>query len=100
MKMMLFVVLVVKKNEFVYRIYSLLFEGVYLIEIVFLIVEVLTEQYSMVVGHYYKIEIVDYYYYYYYLLDIGLDTTAVLVLVGMLKMDLYITKQENNLINF
>jgi hypothetical protein len=99
---MLFVVLVVKKNEFVDRIYSLLFEGVYLIEIVFLIVEVLTEEDSMVVGHYYKIEIVDYYYYYYYyLLDIGLDTTAVLVLVGMLVMDLYIKKkQENCLINF
>jgi len=74
---------------------------VYLIEIVFLIVEVLTEQDSMGVGHYYKIEIVDYYYYYYYLLDIGLDTTAVLVLVGMLVMDLYIKKkQENCLINF
>jgi len=89
---MLFVVLVVKKNEFVYLIYSLLFEGVYLIEIVFLIVGVLTEEDSMVVGHYCTIEIVDYYYY--YLLDIGVDTTAVLVLVGMLVMDLYIKKSK------
>ncbi len=82
-----------KKNEFVFRIYSLLvlFEDGCSIEIVFRIAEVSIEQDSMVVEHYYKIDTVDYYYYYYcyyYLQEIEIDRIVELVLVEMWEMDL------------
>jgi len=70
---------------------------VYLIEIVFLLAVVLTEQDSMVVEHYYKMKIVDYYYYW---LEIDFDTIVVLVLVEMLAMNLNKNKKENSIINF
>jgi hypothetical protein len=70
---------------------------VYLIEIVSRIAVVLIEQDSMVVEHYYKMKIVDYYYYW---LEIDFDTIVVLVLVEMLAMNLNKNKKENSIINF
>jgi hypothetical protein len=80
---------VVRKNDFVFQVYCLPTEDVCLIEIVYLIVVVSIERDSMVVEHYYKMQIADCYcYYYYYLMDTGVDMIVELVLVEMLALDL------------